>query len=78
MSQSSIKRSPLLSDDWMRELEMDAQKMQSLVSRLDELARKALFDMGHGNTKDAGIRLLEIREGLQLLCELCGVKMIQA
>lgn len=78
MSQSHIKKSPLEDQDWMRELEMDAQKMQSIVSRMDELARKALFSMGAGDTKAAGIRLLEIREGLLILCELTGTKMIQA
>jgi len=78
MSQSSIKRSAVESLDWMRDLEMDALKLQSLVGRLDELAERALRSMGNKDLEAAGIRLLEIREGLRLLCDLCGVKLVRS
>lgn len=74
MSQSHIRRQAIESQDWMRELEMDAQRMQALVTSLDVTATKALHNLGNKDLVAAGTRLLEIREGLRLLCEVTGIR----
>jgi len=80
MSQSRIKASrelpPELNPDWMRELEFDAQHMQALISRLDELASKAQHNLQTKDYVAAHVRLDEIRQGMRLLCELCGIKLM--
>lgn len=78
MSQTKFRRLPnpdYHNHDWMVELEHDAQQVQAVVSRLDELALRAINNLVTRNSVDAGIRLSEIREGLQLLCKLMGVKL---
>jgi hypothetical protein len=62
-------------NDWMRELEHDAQQFTAVVQRVDELAGKALADLTiRKNYLAVGLRLAEIQEGLQLLCTLAGIK----
>lgn len=75
MSQSHIRRQAVESPDWMRELESDSMQVQAMLSRMDELCKKALFNLGAGNTVDAGIRLVEVREGLRLIGSLMGIKL---
>lgn len=80
MSQSRIKSDPRavpeLSQDWMRELEFDSLHMQSLVSSLDQQAEKALFALRAKDLVTTHVRLEEMRQGLRLLCELCGIKLM--
>lgn len=61
--------------DWMQELAADAQQMQAVISRIDELAAKGLFSLTRHDYVATGLRLGEIQEGLQLLCKLCEIKM---
>lgn len=80
MSQSRIKPDPRavpeLSPDWMRELEFDAMQLQALVSSLDQQAEKALFALRSKNYVTTHVRLEEMRQGLRLLCDLCGFKLM--
>lgn len=77
MSQTRIRRLPnpdYHNHDWMRELEHDAQHVQAVIVRLDEIALRAITNLQQGATVEAGIRITELREGLRLLCDLMGVK----
>lgn len=65
----------LSNQDWMRELEHDAQQFQGLVSRIDELAYKAGDDLHRRDYIGTAARIIEMREGLRLLCEITGVKL---
>jgi hypothetical protein len=63
------------SNDWMRELAQDADNVQMVLKRIDELAARAQSDLAiNKNPVGAMIRLGEIQEGIQLLCQLMGVK----
>lgn len=73
MSQTRI-RVPQTNQDWMMELQHDAQQFQAVVERVDQLADMALRNLANGDKVDAGLRLMEIREGLNLICELAGIK----
>lgn len=75
MSQTRIIQDSRSRDDWMRELDHDAQQIQAIIARIDELAYKASHTNALGDKQATGIRLAEIREGLQLLCQLMGVKL---
>lgn len=78
MSQTSIKRAPggLQSNDWMQELEADAMQFTTVASRINDLAARALGDLEiRKDYVGCRIRLLEMQEGLQLLCKLAGVKL---
>lgn len=66
--------SRLQSNDWIRDLDHDAQQVQTVIARVDELACKASHANSIGDKRATGIMLAEIREGLQLLCQLMGVK----
>jgi hypothetical protein len=60
--------------DWMREIEADTRQMQELVRRIDRLAADATTALVRHDHKGCGMRLAEIQEGLQLLCDLTGIK----
>jgi hypothetical protein len=78
MSQTRLKAAPgngIQSNDWMRELEQDAQNVQAVLTGIDVTATKAMFLLTHGDLRGAGIKLEEIREGLRLVCEITGLKM---
>ena len=77
MSQTRIRHTfnpDYLNHDWMVELDHDAQHVQAVIVRLDELTLKAAQNLQSRNSVDAMIRISEIREGLRLLCNLMGVK----
>lgn len=78
MSQTRIRSASenrIHSNDWMRELEQDAQNVQAVLAGIDVTATKALFMLTHGDLRGAAIKLEEIREGLRLVCEITGLKM---
>lgn len=77
MSQSRIRAGldAQHSQDWMQELEADANQFQAVVTRVDQLAGRAIHDIAvRKDYVTAGMRLAEIQEGLQLLCQLAGIK----
>ncbi len=78
MSQSHIKARPAdtsqYDSDWMREIAADAANVQALINRLDELAIKAHRHIVAGDKLAAGMRIEEMREGLQLMGQLMGIK----
>jgi hypothetical protein len=66
------------SNDWMQELEADAQNFQAVLQRIEVLCQKSLFALGKGDKVGAGLRIQEIREGITLLCKLGGVRIDQS
>lgn len=78
MSQSHIKARPpdtsQYDSDWMREIAADAANVQQMMNRLDQLAIRAHHHTVAGDKVAAGMRIEEIREGLQLVGQLMGIK----
>lgn len=78
MSQTRLKAAPgndIQSNDWMRELEQDAQNVQAVLTGIDVTATKASFLLAHGDNRGAALKIEEIREGLRLIAEITGLKM---
>lgn len=83
MSQSRIKLrsgagpmgSALMGTDWLTELESDAAKFQAVMATVDQNAAMAIADLGRHDYSAVAERLLHIREGLKLACEVVGINL---
>jgi hypothetical protein len=76
MSQTRIRAHELQSRDWMRELQADVAHVQTVIARVYELANRGALANAKGDKREVQLRFDEIREGLALICELTGIKMV--
>ncbi len=59
--------------DWMQELEVSARQMQELCRRMLELSDRQMLHFKRNELVKAAECAIEIKDGLLLLCKVCGI-----